>query len=49
MNLLTHLFARHLSLKGHEKRKAASRQIYQKTHDELRERLGMAPIKWRNG
>lgn len=49
MNLITHLFARLLSQHGHQKRKATARQRYQQTHDDLRERLGMPPIKWRNG
>jgi hypothetical protein len=49
MNLLTRLFARQLSLKGHHKRKAASRKLYRETHDQLREKLGMEPIRWGKG
>jgi hypothetical protein len=40
------LFARSLSLSGHRKRKAASRHLYQQTHDDLCRRLGRPPIKW---
>jgi hypothetical protein len=49
MKILTHLFARFLSNKGHRDRKATARQRYQQTHDELRASLNMPPIKWRNG
>ncbi len=44
---LAHLFARFLSKKGHRDRKSASRKVYQETHDDLRRRLNLPPIKWR--
>jgi hypothetical protein len=48
-DILTRLFARFLSNKGHRDRKANARQRYQQTHDDLRASLNMPPIKWRRG
>jgi hypothetical protein len=45
--ILSHLFARFLSNKGHRDRKATARQRYQQTHDELAARMGRPPIPWR--
>lgn len=39
---------RELAKLGVEKRRLSQRELYKRTHDELRDSLGLLPIAWRD-